>query len=533
MLFYRLFAVIVIIFVPVSGLSSKHVFRGKSDISPFEYGLKTANTGVERYSVLLKTHQAAVKSGVNVDYTGIDTIKLEIPAKPLCIPLTRYNDFKGCVIIVKNTSKNCWLFGSKEKDTPVDVSKRAIDTGDFRKVEPLKNGRYLLLIEDEKPWVMRRKGREYGHQRRDILLVENGMAKNAVTMSYNNFYSSPKCSFIKVYDEPWVMKNLTIKRDPACTVVTHIASISGYNDVRISNVTLYTPCSSLVDDRGIRIKNCTNVTLKNVRIDGTYSQPKHSGYGVNMNNIWNFRAYRMYGKANWGIFGNNNINTARIENSKINRFDIHCYGRNISFKNVDFFDLYNQYSSVYGTISYEHCTFTDFVPVLNGGSYYSYVGHDVIFNDCIFNATPPKSILIKMGNMNEAVEMRHELMTKCLPNVSIKSMTVNMKNGANELLLFRCSSGGKSLTDIGYLSNICIDGLTINSDGETAVKRVTLSNINMQTKRSVDCQMKDVTINQPHKEGVSKLVMMEPVLKTNIPIKGGKVVMRNVKNLKQ
>ena len=101
------------------------------------------------------------------------------------------------------------------------------------------------------------------------------------------------------------------------------------------------------------------------------------------------------------------------------------------------------------------------------------------------------------------------------------------------MLLFRCSSGGKRLTDIGYLSKISIDGLTVNSDGETNVNGITLCNINMQTKKLVDCQMKNVTINQPHKEGLLKLVMSGPVLKTNIPIKGGKVVMRNVKNLKQ
>lgn len=531
LLLSRLLVLLVVALIPITCFPLIH--NGKKDVSPFDYGLTEAKTGVERYVVLLKTHQAAVRSGVNVDYTGIDTLKIEIPEKSSRIPLTQYNDFNGCVMVVKNTLKNCWLFETKEKETPVDVSKSAIDTGDFRKVEPLKNGRYLLLIEDEKPWVLRRKGREYGHQRRDILLIENGVAKNIVTMPYNNAYSSPKCSFIKVCDEPWVMKNLTVKRDPACTSVTHIATISGYNDVRISNVTLYTPSSSLVNDRGIRINNCTNVTLENVRIDGTYSQANHSGYGVNMNNIWNFKAYGMYGKANWGIFGTNNINTAKIENSKINRFDIHCYGRNVSFKNVDFFDLYNQFSSVYGTISYDHCTFTDFVPVRNGGSYYSYVGHDVIFSDCIFTATPQKSILIKMGNMNEAIEMRHELITKCLPNVSIKNMTVNMKDGANELLVFRCSSGGKKLADIGFISKISIDGLTVNSDGETSVNGITLSNVSIQTKNLVDCQMKNVTINQPHKEGLSKLFMREAVINTNIPIKGGKVLMRNVKNLKQ
>lgn len=529
----RWLVVVALVLFHIPSFSNQHVARGTKDVSPLDFGLKKAKTGAERYAVILKAHRAAVAANVNVDYSGIDTLRIEIPNNPSLIPLTRHSDFKGCVFIVKNTAKNCWLFGTEKKETPIDVSKKVIDSGDFRNVDSLKKGRHLLLIEDEKPWVQRRKGRNYGHQRRDILLVENGVAKNSATMPYNNVYSSPKCGYIEVDKEPWVMKNLTVERDPACTAVTHVATISGYDDVRITNVTIHTPESKLINDRGIRINNCTNVSLENIRIDGTYSQPKHSGYGVNMNNIWDFKVSRMYGKANWGIFGNNNINTVMIEDSEINRFDIHCYGRDISFKNVNFFDLYNQYSSVYGTISYDHCTFTDFIPVLNGGSYYSCVGHEVVFKDCILNVTPRKCVLVKMGNLNDTANMRHELAERCLPNLSIKKMTVNMRDGADELLLFRCSSGGKRLSNIGYLSKISIDGLTVNSDGITAIKGITLSDINMKTKKPVDCQMRDVTIRQPRKNGLLKFFLREPTLKTNIPVKGGKVMMRNVRNLKQ
>ena len=529
LLLSRWFVVFVITLIPNICFSSKH----NKDVSPFDFGLAKAKTGVERYKVLLKTHKSALAARVNVDYSGIDTLRIEIPATSSYIPLTLYNDFKGCVIIVKNTSKNCWLFGKKEKETPIDVSSKMIDSRNFRTHDVLKQGRYLLLIEDEKPWVQNRKGYDYGHQRNDILLIENGMAMNSVIMPYNNDYSSPKCKYVRVKDEPLVIKNITIKRDPESDKITHIATISGHDNVKIQRVSVFTPPSDMANDRGIMIYNCTNVTFEDVHIEGSYSRKDHSGYGVYLNNIWNFKAIRMYGKGNWGIFGNNNINTARIEDSQLNRFDIHCYGKDISFLNMMFFDLYNQYASVYGTISYDRCVFKDFVPVLNGGSYNSFVAHDVVFKDCVFNATPKKFYLFKLSHMNEPTNARHELAEKCLPNVIIKNMTVNMKNGANELLLFRCSSGGKELSDIGYLSKISIDGLTVNSDGETAVKGMTLSNVNIQTKKPVDCQMKDVKVKQPRLDGLSKLLMGGAVLKTNMPVRGGKVSMKNVVNLKQ
>lgn len=45
--------------------------RVHKDISPYDFGLSRAKTGIERYEVLLRTHKAAIAAGVNVDYTGI------------------------------------------------------------------------------------------------------------------------------------------------------------------------------------------------------------------------------------------------------------------------------------------------------------------------------------------------------------------------------------------------------------------------------------------------------------------------------
>ena len=514
---------------------STAIFPGsKRDLSPLNFGLSKARNGVERYNVLYETHKAAVAAGVNVDYSSIKTIDIEIPENAKRIPLTRYNDFKGCVFVVKNTKKSHRLFNYAAKETSISVSKQCIDNGDFRSIEPLTQGRYLLLIEDENPWVQNRKGHKYGHQRKDVLLVENGRAKNATTMPYNNGNSKPKCTCVTLDNQPFVFKNITIERDPGCTFLTDIAYISGADDVQISNVKIHTPTSKLTDDRGIMIYNCTNVILKDVTIDGTYSQTDHSGYGFTLNNIWNLKVKRMYGKGNWGIFGNNNINTALIEDSKINRFDIHCYGRDIAFKNVEFFDLYNQYSSVFGTISHDHCTFTNFVPVLNGGSYNAFVGHDIVFSDCVFNVTAKKNCIIKLSNLGTDVNERKELSAKALPNVRIKNLTVNMTEGADYLYLFYTKSSTKEVEGLDYLSNITIDGMTVAEDANKPFKGMALNNVQLKTAKQVECTMQNVEVRQA---GVAMKSSSDganlAVLKANIPLKGGKVVMKNVRGMKQ
>ena len=529
----RLLVVFAVVLTPTSCSSSRHAVPKKKDVSPFDFGLTRAKTGVERYDVLLKTHKSAVANGVNVDYTGIDTIWIEIPAKPSRIPLTQYNDFKECVIVVKNTVNNCWLFGIEEEGTPVTVSKSAIDAGDFRSNEYLKKDRYLLLIEDENPWVLNRKGHDYGHQRKDILLVENGRAKNSVIKPYNNAYSSPKCNYIKVHDKPLVLKNLTIERDPGCTKVTHVAFISGYNDVKVSKVKLHTPVNTLINDRGIRINNCTNVTLEDVRIDGTYSQPNHSGYGVNMNNIWNLKVIRMYGKANWGVFGTNNMNTAHIEDSQINRFDIHCYGRDLSYDRVVFFDRYNSHSSVFGTIVYNDCTFTNFVPSQFGGSYNAFVAHNVEFNNCVFNLAPKKNCLCRPLDVTNEINTRPELTKKCLPNVIIKNLTVNMVEGVEDFCLFSFKRKDNLVDTFYGISTISIDGLIVNSTSGTPVRYIQLSNREIKTSKKVSISIKNVTINQSQQGLVAKLLSSnDALLRFNIPVDEEEVRWSNVVNLK-
>lgn len=531
--YYLVFLVLVICTLFSCSSVGLACVNGK-DLSPLDFGLAKAKTGKDRYQVLYETHAAAVKAGVDVDYSGIETISIEIPENAKRIPLARNSDFKGCVFVVKNTVKNHRLFNYVGKELPLSIGKQQIDAGDFRTIAPLRKGRYLLLIEDENPWVLNRKGHNYGHQRKDVLLVENGRAKNRVTMPYNNMYSKPKCTYVILENTPFVFKNLTIKRAPGCKFLTHVAYISGVDNVQISNVRIFTPVSLLTDDRGIMIYNCANVTLNNVYIDGTYSQPDHSGYGFTLNNIWNLKVARTYGKANWGVFGDNNINTASIENSQINRFDIHCYGRDISFKNVDFFDLYNQYSSVYGTIRYDNCTFTNFVPVLNGGSYNAFVDHDILFNDCVFNVTKKKNCLIKMSNLGSDMNVRKELAKKALPNVRIKNLKVNMTNGADYFYLFYTDSCAKKVEGLDYLSNIMIDGMIVEEDKNNPFKGMALNNVQLKTARLVDCTMQNVDVRSAGVAGkTSSAGAKSAVLKANLPLKGGKVEMKNVRGLKQ
>lgn len=410
----------------ISGIAGTIPTNHDRFISPNDFGLQQACTGEERYEALLKAHKAAIERGLYINYCGIDTIHIAIPQHAESIPLSEKNDFSGVVFNVTNKTNDFFLFYNVNEAKEIDLPAYSIDNSTFKEYPLLANGRKLLVVEDKIPWVKNRSGYTYGHTRKDILLLENGYALNTTIMPYNNSSSSVFCKYYNLDQKSRVhISNLTFVRTKESTAETYLCSIRGLNDVRLKNVRLKTPDTDMVNDLAILINDCTNVVFEDVMIDGTYSRLNHSGYGICMDNIWNFRAKRLIGKAKWGIFGNNNINTVTMEKCDINRFDIHCYGRDVVFKKCVFRDLYNQFSSVYGKIEFNKCEFIDFTPVMFEPSYNAYVKFDLKFKNCIVHSTASHNHLIYANGLKgNSTNERQELAKQEYPNLYIKGLKV-------------------------------------------------------------------------------------------------------------
>lgn len=503
----------------VSCATGSHSAFCKRNLSPNDFGLSRARSGEERFRVLYKTHTAAVAAGVNVSYAGIKHIDLEIPQDAVSIPLTENNDFSGVEFRVRNTKKHFYLFLYSPKSTAISVSKRDIDRGNFRSYPQLAQGRVLLTVSDDNPWVENREGYKYGHTRKDILLLKNGQAQNKTVMPYNNTNSSPSCSFYPLRFKGMTVSNVSLQRSANSTFKTYLMNVSGVDGLTLENVSIHTPENQGESDVAITIKDCTNVTFENVRIEGTYSRSDYSGYGVSMNNIWNFKVRKMYGHGNWGVFGTNNVNVASFEDSDINRFDIHCYGRDVSFKNVTFRDKYNQFASVFGTISFEGCTFIDFTPIVNGPSYNAYVGYDVVMKDCVIEQSQGTAVLIDEGYIDNRVNSRPELSSRCLPNIDISNLTIQVGEKVQKAYLFYFRERSIGKQDIQGLSTIQIDGLRFQYDGDgvrtpadfyTSNVSVDVKSPVRQTIRNVDLIGNAVKPSQSKGKLIHRLEMKSP-----------------------
>lgn len=223
--------------------------------------------------------------------------------------------------------------------------------------------------------------------RKDIMLVKDGKSGHGPMQSYCTAVSCPECLYRDVdVSAKATIKNVIFNRTKNSTKMTRFVKIENQYNVELSNITINTPDGSgLYSDRAIYMVNCSDVVLTDITINGTYSLPRKFGYGISLNNTYNVSFYDLYARGNWGVFGNNNVHKAFLKNCDINRFDIHCYGKDINFEDSNFVSLYNQFSSVYGELIFKDCTFTNFTPILQGSSYNTYTPYNIYFESCTFN----------------------------------------------------------------------------------------------------------------------------------------------------
>lgn len=491
---------------PIIAFSSDSLMKVvKSDLSPFDFGLAKAKSDTDRFYALYNTHVAALAAGVNVDYSGIDTIDIAIPMDAQRIPLTLRNDFSGAVFRIKNNSKQFVLFEMIRSSAPINIDKNMLDGCDYSSIPELSKGLCMLILEDKTPWVNQRRDHSYPAIRKDLIFLSDGKAQNSPIASYQTESTKPECSYYYVTPSLKTIQNITILRDSSATYITKCFYIVGENNVLFKNVAIYTPASTMVADEAIIVNNCANVAFKDVTIEGSYSQIARSGYGISMNNVWNSEYVRLIGHANWGIFGTNNISKASFTNCDINRFDIHCYGGDISFSDCEFHNMFNQFSSIYGLITFDKCHFSQFAPVLFETSYNAYTGFDLVLNDCVFDVKPRNNYLISAGLVDNQINLRPELIQKRWPNIQIQNLTINIPDSISKVVIFYPKDPISPKVNIGYISNISINKLQVNYSGNVRVIDLYISSSKVNVANPVNC-----TINK---------IKMYRLSKSNLPDK--------------
>lgn len=407
----------------------------KNQIVLKDLGILRAGSGVARYEMLYNAHKQALAEGKTVSYAGIDTLFLEIPKNAKSIELNGSMDFCNVVFKVTNNAKDLSLFTLSGESRSISVDKQHIDCGNFTEAE-LKKGNSILIISDKNVW-SERIGHSNASYRKDAILVKKGKAKNSVCSPYNDNQSNPECFYFPASRKTTVVRNMHLVRTAESSKKTFLIKVLNRNNISLENLSVRTPSSDLYADHAIWIENSYDVRMNNINIEGTYSLKDKYGYGIQLENVTLFKASNIVGTGNWGLFGTNNVNTPYLSNCDINRFDIHCYGKDVTMENCTIRDFYNQFSCVFGTIKFKGCRFINATPYVDGGSYNTNVKHEVVMEDCVFDASSSNNSIINILHIRSELNGRSALREKYLPDVEIRNLTVNTSVGVKDVYLYK------------------------------------------------------------------------------------------------
>lgn len=415
-------------------------------ISLVELGILDAPDDTARYAILCSAYASALRENTTVSYEGLDTLRLAIPSRDnISIPIGPHHDFSHVVLLVSNNSRGGSLFSyTRQPDLQLSADttdtlalkklNRAIDSGDFTSFPTLAHGSWVIEITDSTPWVSQRVGHAYGHYRKELFLIQDGRSLDRPAMPFSGTVSSPNLRCYSASDTDFTFSNVTLLRDSASTSRTYLLSAENIAHAHLSNITVVTPSSTLVDDCAIRIYNCHDLLLDSVTILGSYSRGDHSGYGLLLDNIHFAHIRHLYARTPWGVFGTNNMHTTLIEHSDFDRYDIHCYGLDVTLRHCHQQDSYNQFSSLHGTLLYDSCTLSNFTPVLIESSYNAYPHFTLVMRHCSWHLTRERHTLMLAGRLDTPEPIRPELHNKCLPDVEISDLRLTSDQSLRPIL---------------------------------------------------------------------------------------------------
>lgn len=433
----------------------------KSKLSPYMFGYSKSN---DNYNAIYATHVAANLLNTTISYEGISEVNIRINTGFISIPLTGKDDFCGAVFHITNTQSTgsyvLFTLSGANDIIPNTITLDNVRSGNYSLDN---NKQYTLFVKDTNLWTARRGATSTEDRyREDVICIRNNKSINYPCTPYNTDVSI-ECTLM--VDKPYqrYLRNLTLIREDGVGMIKFF-TIEYCSNMEISNINMNTIKSSSTPNNGDNaffLHYCALFNITNVNINNVYSVTG-SGHGYELDTVYHIVYDNITGyDNNWGIFGANNVNDVAIYNSNINRFDVHCYGRDIKFYNCTFTgNKYNQFSGMYGIISFEDCIFSSqFLPYLQEGTYNAYTFHELIFRNCQFYSSRG----LYLFGFEKATNPRSELANKYLPSIRMENITYYSSNTFNLIVVDSPLTPDGDFQGMMGLYDVTVNGLRFAS----------------------------------------------------------------------
>lgn len=293
----------------------------------------------------------------------------------------------------------------------------------------------VLNIYDETP-IAQRSGYGYNATRRDLIGVANNRALNNTVLPYDTDADTVLNASYFLVDYCGInVRNATFVRNGEGVQNTFIR-ISNACNVTVSDICMITKSTTESVgglDSQLSFDSCYNLTLKNIIANEEYGID--SDYVISMNNVYNVVYDNVNATGHWGITGGNNINKATIRNSRINRFDSHCYSKDFNFENCELFSGYTQISVHLGIISYNNCSFGDYTAANAEGSYNALTNYTICLSGCSFVSSENMKIWSGINSADPATR-RDIIKDSYLPQITMSGCNVTLPSSANYVKLY-------------------------------------------------------------------------------------------------
>lgn len=449
--------------------------RFLDDLNPLSFNINLLDW-TSTYDLLYSLHTTAISMGVNVNYKDVRRINIEIPSVFNSIPLSNTTDFNNCEFHIRNNSKDCYLFarGDERPLITLDIDPILLKGVDYSSVPELNNGKFILIVKDNNLWSKRILNQgDLNIYRYDVIIIQDGFARNIPIQPYDTIDSDPIFYAVDVREDknPTICNGKFFRENS--TKLTNLFNIKKVDGMMIKDLYVYTDKNNVPKDMKadatFYFNFVTNLTLDNVYQMNTYSDAANAithGYFLSVFNGFNIKLININAHDNdWGVIGCRCINTAFVDKSSINRFDIHTYGTHVTIRDSIISNKFCQIGDYYGDIVFDNCIFNKCSsPLVHEHTYNYMTKYNIYLKNCTINGSD--NLVHYLYSHMDVAPIRVEQNKKYLPNIYIEGLTVNLlKDKVFKLILNNGNWKKSSLYEGIYgLENVVLKNLVINYD---------------------------------------------------------------------
>lgn len=449
--------------------------RFLDDLNPLSFNINLLDWR-STYDLLYSLHTTAISMGVNVNYKDVRRINIEIPSVFNSIPLSNTTDFNNCEFHIRNNSKDCYLFarGDERPLITLDIDPILLKGVDYSSVPELNNGKFILIVKDDNLWSKRILNQgDLNIYRYDVIIIQDGFARNIPIQPYDTIDSDPIFYAVDVREDknPTICNGKFFRENS--TKLTNLFNIKKVDGMMIKDLYVYTDKNNVPKDMKadatFYFNFVTNLTLDNVYQMNTYSDAANAithGYFLSVFNGFNIKLININAHDNdWGVIGCRCINTAFVDKSSINRFDIHTYGTHVTIRDSIISNKFCQIGDYYGDIVFDNCIFNKCSsPLVHEHTYNYMTKYNIYLKNCTINGSD--NLVHYLYSHMDVAPIRVEQNKKYLPNIYIEGLTVNLlKDKVFKLILNNGNWKKSSLYEGIYgLENVVLKNLVINYD---------------------------------------------------------------------